>query len=227
MELREQQAEHPNDANYLLGDARIPSGAEKLSEADLDWMIADVQGRPDHADRLLILHIAMWFITRNDNSRLTRLQQAVSGNPELTAVLEVSQSQIRWAWFHRLRYRWGDRDQWRHSWAMKRIALARKWRGWQEWWWLFRNCNRLRSGQATRVLVNLCHEATNHESRFAPSNWNALAKKRGTRVAHAVKEGCKRSWRNYTPPLPYEKPNPSEVDGRLMIGLAGIQSIGR
>src|SRR5216684_1064609 len=87
------------------------------------------------------------------------------------------------------------------------------------------NRNRLLSGEAIGPLVDLCHEATNNESRFAPSSWNALAEKRGKKVADAVKEGCKRSWRNYSPPLPHEKTNPSQVDGRLMIGLAGIQSM--
>src|SRR5262249_47040406 len=30
---------------------------------------------------------------------------------------------------------------------------------------------------------------------------------------------------NYSPPLPHERANPSEVDGRMTIGLAGIQSM--
>lgn len=108
---------------------------------------------------------------------------------------------------------------------MKRIALHRKWNEWRDRWWLIRNRNRLRSGAAIDQLVRLCHEARNNESRFAPSSWNALAEKRGRPVAEAVKEGCKRSWRNYSPPLPHERANPNEVDGRLTIGLAGIQSM--
>ena len=45
-------------------------------------------------------------------------------------------------------------------------------------------------------------------------------------IAEAVKEGCKRSWRQLlAPALPHEKENPSHVDWRLTIGLAGIQSM--
>jgi hypothetical protein len=108
---------------------------------------------------------------------------------------------------------------------MKRISLRRKWIEWKDHWWLFRNGNRLRSGAAIGPLIELCHEATNNESRLAPSNWNAAAKIRGRKIADAVKDGCKRSWRNYEPPLPHEKEDPSQVDGRLMIGLAGVQSM--
>ena len=115
-------------------------------------------------------------MTSLGDRRLTRLQGAVSGDPELTAVLQAARSDIRWAWFHRLRYRLSDRHQWRHWWTMKRIALARKWSEWRDRWWLFRNRNRLRSGEAIGPLVELCHEATNNESRFAPSNWNAWLK---------------------------------------------------
>ncbi len=218
------RAAHPNDRNYFLAMYEFRQ-ILKLSEGDLAWMIRDIQTRPDPADRLLCLHLAIGLVTSLGDRRLTRLQDAAEADPELTTVLQATRSEIRWTWLRRLRYRLGDRDRWRHWCAMKRIALRRKLNEWRDRWWLFRNRNRLRSGEAIGPLVQLRHEAANHESRFAPSSWNALAEKRGRRVAEAVKEGCKRSWRNYSPPLPHERANPSEVDGRLTIGLAGIQSM--
>ena len=166
-----------------------------LSEADLEWMIQDIRSRPYHADRLLILQIAIGLLFRLGDRRLTRLEGVVSTDPEMAAVVRRARSDIRWAWFRGLRYRWSDRAQWSHWWAMKRISLHQKWIEWKDRWWLFRNGNRLHSGAAIGPLIELCHEATNNESRFAPSNWNALAKKRGQKIADAVKEGCKRSWR--------------------------------
>ena len=218
------RAEHPKDTNYFLMMHEFRQ-VLNLSEPDLEWMIPDIQNRPDHADRLLALPIAIRLLARLGDRRLTRLDAVVSTDPEMAAVVRCAWSDLRWAWFRGLRYRWSDRAQWSHWWAMQRISLRRKWIEWKDRWWLFRNGNRLRSGAALGPLIELCHEATNNESRFAPSNWNALAKKRGQRIASAVKEGCKRSWRNYEPPLPHEKENPSQVDGRLMIGLAGIQSM--
>lgn len=218
------RAEHPNDTKYFLVMHRFRQ-VLNLSGSDLEWMIPDIQNRPDHADRLLALDIAIGLLARLGNRRLTRLKAVVSTDPEMAAVVRRARSDIRWAWFRGLRYRWSDRAQWSHWWAMKRYSLRRKWIEWKDRWWLFRNGNRLRSGAAIGPLIELCHEATNNESRFAPSNWNALARKRGQKIADAVKEGCKRSWRNYEPPLPHEKANPSEIDGRLMTGLAGIQSM--
>lgn len=218
------RAEHPNDTNCFLVMHEF-SQVLKLSDGDLDWMIADIQGRPDPAERLLVLHIAMGFMARNGDRRLTRLQQAVSGNTELTAVLKAVRSQIQWGWFHRLRYRLSDRNHWKHWWAMNRIWLSRTWRGWQDWWWLLRNKNRLRSGRAIWPLVILCREARQNERGFATADWRALAERRGRGIAEAVKAGCKEAWRHYTPPLPHERANPSQIDERLTIGLAGIHSM--
>ena len=218
------RAEHPNDTNYVLVMHEFRQ-VLNLSGSDLEWMIPDIQNRPDRADRLLALHIAIRLPARPGDHRMTRLEAVVSTDPEMAEVVRRARSDIRWAWFRRLRNRWSDRAQWSHWWAMKRISLRRIWLEWKDRWWLFRNANRLRSGAAIGALVELCDEATNNEPRFAPSNWNALAKKRGKRIADAVKEGCKRSWRNYEPPLPHEKEKPSQVDRRLTIGLAGIQSM--
>lgn len=218
------RAAHPTDTHYGLVMHEFRKVLNQ-SEADLEWMIQDIRNRLDRADRLLILHIAIGLVLRLGDRRLTRLRGVVNDDPEFTALLDHTRSDIRWEWFRGLRYRWTDRSGWSHWWAMRRISLRWKWNAWRDWWWLFRNEDRLRSGAAIGPLVNLCHEATNNESRFAPSSWDALAKKRGKRIADAVKEGCKRSWRNYEPLLPHEKENPSQIDGRLMIGLAGIQSM--
>lgn len=196
-----------------------------LSVSDLEWMIPDIQNRPDHADRLLALRIAIELLTRRGDRRLTRVEVVVSTDPELASVVRLARSDVRWQWFRRLRYRWSDIASWRHWWAMKRISLSRKWIELNDRWWLFRNANRLRSGEAIKPLFELCHEARNDVLKFTPSNWNALAKARGRKIADAVKEGCKRSWRKFVPPLPHEKSIPGQVDGQLMIGLAGIQSM--
>lgn len=217
------RAEHANDANYFFVRYEFHKVLQRTA-SDLDWMITDLETSPDRADRLLTLHVAIRLMERGDR-RMVRLQRAVSADPELAAVLHAARSDARWAWLRRLRYRLSDTDKWKHWWFRKRLAIARIWTACRDRWWLFRNHGRLRSGRAIGVLAHLCHEAAKDESRFAPANWNALAEQRGTRIAEAVKEGCKRAWRDYSPSLPHEKTNPSEIDGRLIVGLAGIQSL--
>jgi len=107
---------------------------------------------------------------------------------------------------------------------MKRHAIARRWSALRDWWLLVLNRDRLRSGRAIGVLARLCDQAAGDDSKFAPTSWKGLADKRGAGVAEAVKAGCKLVWRNYSPPLPHEKPRPNEVGSGLVVGLAGIQS---
>ena len=215
-------AKHESDGNdfWVMHEFRK---VLQPNAADLDWMIADVEGSPHRADRLLVLRIAFVLMPRRDR-RLDRLRRAASTDPELAAVLRAARSNARWAWLRQLSYRWTDSLQWKHWLFMKRVMLARKWNECRGRWWLFRNRGRLRSGRAIRALSQLCFEAAKDEMKLAPANWDVLAKKHGRRVAEAVKEGCKRTWRSYSPPLPHEKIKPCEIDGRLGIGLAGIQS---
>lgn len=218
------RAEHPMNTNYFLAMREIRQ-VLNLSGVDLEWLILDIQNRADRSDRLLALNIAIGLFETVGDRRLMRLNAVVSTDPEMAAAVRRARSEIRWARFRRLRYRWNDRAQWNHWWTMKRFSLRRMWIGWKDQWWLLHNAKRLRSGAAIGPLIRLCHEAQNDEFKFATSNWNALAKKRGRIIADAVKDACKLSWRNYEPPLPHEKVNPGEFDGRLMIGLAGIQSM--
>jgi hypothetical protein len=69
-------------------------------------------------------------------------------------------------------------------------------------------------------------EEANQENRskWTPTTWERLRKKRGRSIAHAAKEGCKRAWRLYSPLLPHEKPEPSQTDHRVVVGLAGLQA---
>ena len=193
----------------------------QVSESDVEWMIEDIENSQNQNDRKFFLMIALAHAPR----RLTaRLNHAVSSDPEMSAMLRAHRSAYRWGWLRRLRYRWGSVAEWEHWWFMKRHALGRRWNAVRDWWWLFRNRGRLKSGRAIRALAQLCGEATRNGSKLAPTNWKGLADKRGAGVAEAVKAGCKRKWRDYSPPLPHEKPRPEEISPGLIVGLAGIQS---
>jgi hypothetical protein len=191
------------------------------AEPDVEWMIGDIETSQNRDDRRLLLAIAIRHVPRRLRARL---EQAVRSDAELSAMLRLDRSAHRWAWFHRLRYRWGSVDEWKHWWFMKRHDMGRRWNALRDWWWLFWNRGRLSSGRAISVLARLRTEATGDGSKHAPTSWKGLAEKRGAGVAKAVKAGCKRAWRNYSPPLPHEKPRPNEVSSGVVVGLAGIQS---
>ena len=193
----------------------------QLAEPDAEWMIGDIETSHNQGDRQLLLTIVLRLTPRR---LMARLERVVRSHADLSAMLQADRSVYRWAWLRRLRHRWLDASEWSHWWFMKRHAIGRRWNALQDWWWLVRNRGRLRSGSAIGVLARLCSEAARNDSKFAPTSWKGLTDKRGAGVAEAVKAGCKRAWRNYSPPLPHEKPRPNEVGSGLVAGLAGIQS---
>src|SRR5205085_797917 len=69
------RAAYPNDRNHFLTTYEFRQ-VLKLQKGDLDWMIQDIRIRPDPADRLLILSIAIRLATSFGDRRLTRLQAA-------------------------------------------------------------------------------------------------------------------------------------------------------
>ena len=81
-------------------------------------------------------------------------------------------------------------------------------------------------GQPIQLLKQLSREAAGNWTKFASTNWTALAAKRGRLVANAVKAGCKCCFRNLAPPvLPHEKPEPTQVESSVIVGLAGLQAL--
>jgi hypothetical protein len=190
------------------------------SESDAEWMIQEIETAENQEDRKVLLTIALRHTPR---SLIVQLEQTVGTDPELSTLLREYRTRYRWAWLHRLRYRWGSAAEWRDWWVMRRHGLSRRWEKICERWRLFVYRGRLRSGAAIGALAQLCVEAAHDGLKHAPANWKELADKRGAGVARAVKSGCKRAWRRYAPPLPHEKPRPSEVSSGLIVGLAGIQ----
>ena len=76
------------------------------SESDAGWMIRDIETAENQGDRQLLLTIALRHTPR---SLMAQLEQVAGTDPELSAMLREYRTGHRWAWFHRLRYRWGER----------------------------------------------------------------------------------------------------------------------
>jgi hypothetical protein len=73
--------------------------------------------------------------------------------------------------------------------------------------------------------MGLSNEAQNKHTRRAVDDWSSLRRKRGPFIAWATKHGCEASWRDHTPLLPHEKPNPNQTSGHTIVGLCGLHSL--
>ena len=218
------RAEHPKDANcfFVMHEFNC---VLQLAEADLSWMIDDVESNRSHPDRRTVVYCALRLLRNRHDPRLERLHQAVREDAELSAAVTAARAGDRWGWLRRLRYRWGSAYEWKYWWLRKRNAAVWKWDACRVWWRLLRYRHRLRSGRAVPALAGLTQEARGDRTRYTSLDWERLASKRGAGVARAVKIGCKRVWREFTPLLPHERPRPNEVDYGVVAGLVGIQSM--
>jgi len=54
------------------------------------------------------------------------------------------------------------------------------------------------------------------------SNWHALIPKFGEEVAEAAREGFKKYWPKWEPPLPHEKTERNTIENELLVGLTGL-----
>lgn len=218
------RTEHPKDANCFFVTHEF-NCVLHLAEADLSWMIEDIESNSSHADRRPVLYATLRLLRNRRDPRIDRLQRAVRKDAELSAEVAAARAGDRWGWLRRFRYRWGSAYEWKYWWLRKRNAASWKWRACREWWRLLRYRHRLRSGRAVPALAGLTQEARGDQTKYTSLDWERLAAKRGAGVARAVKSGCKRVWREFTPLLPHEKPWPNEVDRGVVAGLVGIQSM--
>lgn len=62
-------------------------------------------------------------------------------------------------------------------------------------------------------------------AQYSPQNWSAVEDEWGERVAGAARRGREAAWRDFSPHLPHEKDERNAVDGRVVMGLAGLQSL--
>jgi len=195
---------------------------------DLEWLIEDIQRRPQVKDRELALRFAVDLLGDSGAKcrTLMRISRSVK-DPALKIIFRKSTANWLWIWVQRIWYRrHGHKFLWGWWWKQRFNHITQFCNWLREQWSLHRHCNRLASGEFTDWLADLVREAEHpiDPSRWAPGNWNGLRKKRGRRITHAVKGGCKRAWRQFRPLLPHEKTEPSKTDVRVIVGLAGLQA---
>lgn len=203
---------------YLLCDGRK---IVRLGHKDFDWLLESATTRPSHNDRVIAINLAIYIWNasgRDDRRRRLILKlahgdglcnEAVRNSPLLRHSFPVK------GLVHRLYSRDGDNLLNRWSQVMKvdvrsyalslgilmRIPLSHAHRD-----WLFDRCMEI----SPRL-------------HYAVSDWSFLSKSRGHVVTRAVRYGCKKSWRNFTPPLRHQSTPTNKLISEVIVGLTGLQ----
>jgi hypothetical protein len=198
----------------------------RLSTDDFQWLLSDAIQRSDADDRLLALRFAIesWDGAGRPLSLRWHLRATAKHEPALWAayrqsVLTQLFFPLKRFWYHKIRYNYG-----RWWWIRKVHQVQVQWRRLRERITLLRKIKLIESGKPVKWLERLSREADQtNTSHWAMSSWTDLEKKRGKRIARAVKRGCTTVWRGYTPPLPHEKPKPNVTSIELIVGITGLQ----
>ncbi|MBI1817261.1 MAG: hypothetical protein HYR72_20000 [Deltaproteobacteria bacterium] len=196
---------------------------------DLDWLLIDINQRPTARDRGLALRLAtdLW----NNSGRRWRerrhIVDAVRNTPPLLAIFRQLAARERWPHFKRIWYQYVTvklASKW--WWERRLYEMKRRWREIRAQCNLLLHIRALRSGVETGWLAQLVFEAPERggENHLTPKSRNRMRQKRRRLITWATREGCKRVWRRFVPPLPHEKQNPGAIDNRLIAGLAGLQA---
>ncbi|MFZ2949958.1 MAG: hypothetical protein WA003_10785 [Desulfuromonadaceae bacterium] len=156
----------------------------------------------------------------------TELKRVARKTPELKAVFSKHAPNKLQLTFYRFRYRtWRELRQKVKSLFRK---IRDKWYKLRNRWWYLRHLDELRTGKAVRVLHDMYWHAKDHEPSkdhdHGSSRWQALVPRFGEKIAQAVREGWKVSWRAYTPQFPFERDNTGNRDGWITLGQIGIKT---
>lgn len=197
------------------------------SAVDQQWLLKDIGSLPaDDARIAMELATDLWSAIDQPAAFRAELKQAACRSRQLAQIFAKGAPNKLQLVFYRIRYR-------------SRFALKRKikripeniqttWTRLCEHWWLRRHLNELRTGKAVGTLNNMYWEARDHEPtveyEYGSSRWQALIPKFGEKVAQAVREGWKASWRTNTPHYPFERDSTNSRDGRIILGQIGIST---
>jgi len=195
------------DLSWLLVDAVDSETFNKTKAAfDAAVVIWSIAGRPK--DRAKDIVSALEQCVKKGKARMDELSEEVEGTLFPPPPVESE-------WQRRFRERQEDEERTRKA----QLDESRK--------NLKGNLDEIRSGENLNALYFLYNQIASSEegnhSSWAQSNWKAIISDFGEEIGEAAREGWKKRWVRWKPPLPHEREDPNRVDHGVPIGLTGLQ----
>lgn len=196
-----------------------------LSNSDISWLLQDVDNShlpPEERSFAARILLEMPANIPNFLRRVLRMSRSnvdgVRTEARRSLRLKLIGPFIAF-WYRQVKHKLAD-----HYWWKQRYRNSKRWyERLHSQWVLYRHINWLRTGKRLDWLAHLTRESKN-QTKWSPEDWTPLQEKRGKRIAEAVRVGCETFWPRYSPLLPHEKQERSQIDGRVIVGLAGLQS---
>jgi hypothetical protein len=194
---------------------------------DIAWLLEDASRKPTADDKILALRLAWEIAVKNGASRRVRsaFRKVSDHDAALRDIYRNLVADTQWHPIKRLQWRAKDTILhgfwWKRTWHDFKAFKLRQ----RDRFFLLKNRGKLSRGELVHVLATLVGDAERKNSdRWAPSNWSGVDKKWGIKTRDAVRTGCKRFWRTYSPKLPHEKQPKNTTPHEVIVGLSGIHA---
>ena len=203
-----------------------------LSKDDLTWLLLDVGSDLSLPDRCLALETAANLLWNNQNSLVNSvwpLLRHVGGNLTLLRICRRHfwnqlRAPVMRIWFHQFQHNLLRKYWWDHR--FRRLGQLKQ--KIYDKVWLWRHRGDLRKGLYPDTLCYFARQvADSKSSQYSGSDWESQTKDWSKSVVAAVKQGCTVAWKTFAPPYPHEKLDRNAVDQRVIVGLAGLQTLWR
>ncbi len=189
--------------------------------SDLGWLMEGIHRAQSPAERETATRwaIELWESLRRPSAILKELRKACRPFPESRKILWKSLHPGLFARLLRLKYRYLGYSSWRFKLRVIWRDMVLKYHHWKDRWTLIRYRKKVESGEKIGWIANLLPHGSD---KWVPEDWSSLNKKYGESCARAVRAGSKRIWREYEPPLPYERIGQNSLTLGIHVGMAGI-----
>ncbi len=195
--------------------------------ADLDWLVDELQpGRvAGSRETLLVLAVSLWAQEGKPRATLRHIRLAVRDDAGLgeklrKALFDARRAPFHSWWLRNVWWRIGQSYWWRERWRKACNLCGRA----RSLWFLHTRLGELSAGTNSALLCQvLDHAEPRSRSQWTISGWTELGRVFGPLVKWAVRRGCQRSWRSYTPCPPSAKPEANRTRYEVILGLNGIQ----
>lgn len=189
----------------------------EINADDFDWLLEDLSTKRDIEDRLLSLDGALTSLgdPEGKQDKLQRLISAIGDEPVLKEHLNSAINPPP-------RKETEKGRKWRKEREAREREKNKRFRERCEY--LQREIESIRTGTNFNALIYLYDFMSEQsaENRLGLSNWHALIPKFGEEVAKAAREGFKKYWPKWKPPLPHEKTKRNTIENELLVGLTGL-----
>lgn len=195
------------------------------SADDFPWLVEDLRTRTAQCERTLLLDEAMraWDWRGRRRAELRVIRNAIAAAPALRQQLYRARRESflrplkrRWYQLHhwQLMFRAKCRKAWRH-------CLVPLWKA-RNRYNLWRRLHDLEQGRVPGWVVEMTRESSTRSNHWCSDDWTDSERLHGRSIVRAVREGSKRGWRHYTPPLPHEEDSRTDTTNGAIAGLAGL-----